>query len=167
MNASKICLQTLQLDEKDGRGYETMMRHEVYCTEGYRLRLRPDEADKQEAKAVPRFTFKGPNGEEKCIDDLAWGDIRPHFHSFVIAVIQALHKLRQLYAVNEYGTHAVSNNVEVTNNHMWTNVVPLPHRTDCPDELDASVQDVFFNSEFKVWEEGQCVSKKRRVKTPK
>ncbi len=167
MNASRIRLQMLQLDAKDGGGYETLMRRKVYCTEAYRLRLRPDEAHKQEAKQVPRFTFKGPNGEEKCVDDLDWGDICPHFHSFVIAVIQALHKLRALYAVNKYGTHAASNNVEVTNNHVWTNVVPLPHRTDCPGELDTSVQDVFFDSAFKVWEEGQCVNKKCRVDTQK
>ena len=167
MNASKICLQTLELDEKNGRGYETMMRRKVYCTEGYRLRLRPAEALKQEPKAVPRFTFRGPNSEEKSIDALAWGDICLRFHSFVIAVIQALHKLRQLYAINKYGTYAVSNNVELTNNHVWTNVVPLLHRTDHPDELDTSVQDVFFDSEFKVWEEAQRVSKKCRVETPK
>ncbi len=132
-----------------------MMRRKVYCTEGYQLCLRMGEAQKQEPKAVSRFKFRGPNGEEKYIDALAWGDIRPHFHSFVIAVIQALTKLRQLYAINEYGTYAVSNNVELTNNHMWTNVVPLPHRTDHPHELDASVQGVFFDSEFKVWEEAQ------------
>ena len=81
--------------------------------------------------------------------------------------LQALTKLCQLYAMNEYGTYAVSNNVELTNNHVWTNVVPLLHRTDCPDELDASVQGVFFDSQFKVWEEAQRVTKKRRVETPK
>ncbi len=167
MNASKIHLQTLELDKKNGGGYKTMMRCKVYCTEGYRLRLRLAEALKQEPKAVPRFTFRGPNSEEKCVDALAWGDIHLRFHSFVIAVIQALHKLHQLYTINEYGTYAVSNNMELTNNHVWTNVVPLPHRTDRPDELDASVQDVFFDSEFKVWEEAQRVSKKCRVETPK
>ncbi len=167
MNVSRIRLQMLQLDEKDGGGYETLMRHKVYCMEAYRLRLKPDEANQQEAKPVPCFTFKGPNREEKCIDDFDWGVIRPRFHSFVIAVIQALHKLRALYAVNEYGTHAASNNVETTNNHVWTNVVHLPHRSKRPGELDASVQEVFFDSAFKVWEEGQRISKKRRVDTPK
>ncbi len=34
MNASKICLQTLELDKKNGGGYETMMRRKVYHTEG-------------------------------------------------------------------------------------------------------------------------------------
>ena len=123
--------------------------------EGYRLRLTTGEVQKQEAKAAPRFKFRGPNGEEKYVDALAWGDIHPCFHSFVIAVIQALTKLRQLYAINEYGTYAVSNNVELMNNHVWMNIVPLPHCTDHPDELDASVQGVFFDSEFKVWEEAQ------------
>ncbi len=167
MNVSKILLQTLELDKKKGGGYETMMRRKVYCTEGYRLRLRSGEAQKQDAKPVPHFKFRGPNSEEQYIDALAWGDIHPCFHSFVIAVIQALTKLSQLYTINEYGTYAVSNNVELMNNHVWTNAVPLPHRTDRPDELNASVQGVYFDSHFKVWEEAQRVSKKRRVETPK
>ncbi len=88
------------------------------------------------------------------------------FHSFVITVIQALTKLHQLYAINEYGTYAVSNNVELMNNHVWMNVVPLPHHTDCPDELDASVQGVFFDSQFKVWDEAQRVTKNAGLKPP-
>ncbi len=135
--------------------------------EGYRLRLTTGEVQKQEAKAAPRFKFRGPNGEEKYVDALAWGDIQPWFHSFVIAVLQALRKLHQLYAINEYGTYLVSNNVETTNNNVWMNCVRLPHRTDHPEVLDASVQCVFFDSEFKVWEEAERVTKKRRVQTPK
>ncbi len=155
INASKIHLQTLELDKKTGGGYETMMQCKVFSTKGYRLRLRTGEAQKQEVKAVLRFKFRGPNGEEKCVDALVWGDINPHFHSYVIAVLQALWKLRQLYAINEYGTEIVSNNVATTNTNVWNNCVQVPHRTDCSEALDASVQAVFFDSQFKVWKEAK------------
>ncbi len=167
INASKIRLQTLELDEKMGGGYKTTMCHKVFSTEGYRLRLTMGEVQKQEAKAILCFKFRGPNREEKCVDALVWGGIHPHFHSYVITVLQALCKLCQLYAINKYGDSLVSNNVETTNNNVWNNCVQVPHRTDHAKALDASVQDVFFDARFKVWQEPEQVTKKRRVDTPK
>ncbi len=148
INASKMRLQILKLDQKMGGGYETMMRCKVFSTEGYRLHLTSGEAKKQQVNAIPRFKFRGPNGEEKFVDALVWGGINPHFHSYVIAVLQALCKLRQLYAINEYGNYLVSNNVETTNNNVWNNCVQVPHCTDHAQVLDASVQDVFFDARF-------------------
>ncbi len=128
-----------------------MMRRKVFSTEGYQFHLRMGEARKQERKAVPRFKFRGPNGEEKCVDALVWGNINLRFHSYVVAVLQALWKLCQLYTINEYGTYLVSNNVETMNNNVWSNCVQVPHRTDRSQVLDTSVQDVFFDAQFKVW----------------
>ncbi len=101
------------------------------------------------------------------MDALVWGRINPRFHSYVITVLQALWKLRQLYAINEYGNYLVSNNVETMNNNVWKNCVQVPHHTDRAQALDASVQDVFFDARFKVWEEAKKVNKKCRVDTPK
>ncbi len=144
-----------------------MMRCKVYSTEGYRLCLTTGEAQKQEAKAIPRFKFRGPNGEEKCVDALVWGSINPCFHRYDITVLQALWKLHQLYAINNYGDYLVSNNVETTNNNVWNNCVQVLHHTDRAKALDASVQDVFFDDGFKVWKEAKQVTKRHRVDTPK
>ena len=167
INASKMHLQTLELDQKTGGGYKTMFCCKVFSTEGYRLHLTLGEAKKQQVKAIPHFKFRGPNGEEKFVDALVWGDVNPRFHSYVIAVMQALCKLRQLYAINGYGSYLVSNNVETTNNNVWTCCVQVPHCTDCAQVLDASVQDVFFDNRFKVWNKAGKVNKKCRVDPPK
>ncbi len=102
INASKMCLQTLELNQKTGRGYKTMFRRKVFSIKGYRLRLTSGEAKKQQVKVILCFKFRGPNGEEKFVDALVWGNINPCFHSYVIAVMQALCKLWQLYTINGY-----------------------------------------------------------------
>ncbi len=101
------------------------------------------EAQKQERKAVPRFKFRGPNREEKCIDALVWGDINLRFHSYVVAVLQALWKLHQLYTINEYGTYLVSNNVETTNNNVWNNCVQC-HITQIIHKCWTHLSKMFF-----------------------
>ncbi len=160
-------LQTLELNQKTGRGYKTMFHHKVFSTEGYRLHLTSGEVKKQQAKAILHFKFRGLAGEEKFVDALVWGDVNPRFHSYVIAVMQALCKLRQLYAINGYGSYLISNNVETTNNQVWTCCVQVPHRADHAQALDASVQDVFFDDQFKVWNKAGKVNKKCRVDPPK
>ncbi len=150
MNASKIRLQTLELEQKMGGGFQTMMRRKVFSTEGYRLHLRQGEAVMQAAKMVPRFKFKGPAREEKFVDALDWGQISTCFHSYVIALLQALWKLCKLYTINGYGTQLVSNNVETVNTNVWNNCVQVLHRTDCSEALDDSVQDVYFDSDFNL-----------------
>ncbi len=102
----------------------------------------------QEVKPVPTFKFKGLTGEEKSIDSLQWGTIPNRFHSYIIAVLQALWKLCQLYAINDYGSYVKSNNLETVKNSMWTNCVQIAHRTDHPEGLHASVQDVYFDKDF-------------------
>ncbi len=52
------------------------------------------------------------------------------------------------------------------NNNEWTCCVQVPHRTDRAQALDASVQDVFFDDWFKVWNEAGKVNKKCRVDPP-
>ncbi len=143
--------------------FKTMMCCKVFITDGYRLRLQEGEVDGQAPKPVPTFTFKGPTGADTFMDGLAWGGIRNCFHSYVIAVLQALLKLHQLYTINDYGKHLRSNNVETMNNQMWTNCVQVPHRTDHSKALHPSLQAVFFDKDFEAWKQPMRKAKKCRV----
>ncbi len=83
----------------------------------------------QTTKAIPIFQFKDDAGTVQDVHPLGWGTVANCFHSYMIAVMQALWKLQVLYAENDYSALSRANNMKCSNNCMWANSTLVPHCT--------------------------------------
>ncbi len=101
---------------------------------------------------IPKFKFKD-QGTEKVLPDLPWGVVKKCFQLYLIALMQALWKLHELYAQNGYGSIKVTTAVKNANDAVWANWIEMTHQKAKGDKLCASVQLCYYDDDFKVWEE--------------
>ncbi len=90
---------------------------------------------------------------------LEWGDIKPRFQPYLVAIMQVLCKVWALYAKNEYGFQACAYMVHTGNDNKWANCTGLPHQMPRGAKLPQSVQNCYYEDGFTVY---QRVQKQKR-----
>ncbi len=139
LNNERIKIQTLELVTNVHNILQMQMSHYVYNTVPYTLRLSRDEVKKQIGADMPAICYK-EGATEKALPDLNWGVVKPRFQPYLVALMQALCKLRALYARNEYGLQGLELSVGAGNDNKWANCTQLLHQTPRGDKLPGSMQ---------------------------
>ncbi len=123
----------------------------------YTLRLSVDLAKKQDGATMPEFVYC-EGGTEKTLPALKWGAIQTRYQPYLVAIMQAVCKLRALYAENEYGLHGLAWSVGRGNDNKWSNCTALAHQMPRGDTLPQSVQNCYYDKGFEVYKK---VTKRR------
>ncbi len=151
-NSNCIRIQTLQLDYNQASCMPlTLMSQHVFESGPYTLRLSVDLAKRQDGATMPAIVYC-EGGTEKALPALKWGAVQTRFQPYLVAIMQAVCKLRALYAENEYGLQGLAWSVGMGNDNKWSNCTGLPHQMPRGNTLPQSVQNCYYDSGFEVYQ---------------
>ncbi len=150
-NSDHIKIQTLQL-EYDQASLEPLMcmSRRVFESVPYTLRLSVDSAKRQEGADMPGIVYC-EGGTEKALPALKWGAVQNRYQPYLVAIMQAVCKLRALYTENEYGLQGLAWSVKCGNDNKWSNCTALAHQTPRGNTLPQSVQNCYYDKGFEVY----------------